>query len=236
MGDSPSVNDLHEAIPLTVSYDSHYSKFTFDAGPVRVEARFFSPILPQDLCKSSVPLSYLEVAYITTDGTSHDVQLYSGVDNSWLAGGNSTMRWSMDYPGESFDDHKCPTKATGTPETLYHWEAEILDQVSWFERGLRNEPYWGKLHYISSPRHATEFSFANGLATTTRKQFVRDGVLDRAFDQDQPRRPDDRVPVFAYSYAFMTSQSGSVLYTIGTNQEPAVHYRTAIEDVELQPW
>ena len=88
---------------------------------MRVEARFFSPILPQDLCKSSVPLSYLEVAYITTDGTSHDVQLYSDVDTSWLADGNSTMRWSIDCPGESFDDHECPTKGTGTPEILYHW-------------------------------------------------------------------------------------------------------------------
>jgi hypothetical protein len=115
-------------------------------------------------------------------------------------------------------------------------EAEILDQVSWSERGLGSEPYWGKLHYISSPRHATEFSFANGLAATTRKQFVRDGALDRSFDQDQPRRPGDRMPVFAYSHAFMASQSGSVLYTVGTTQEPAVHYRTAIGDVELQPW
>ncbi|CAN9256469.1 unnamed protein product [Alternaria alternata] len=120
--------------------------------------------------------------------------------------------------------------------TIARREAEILDQVSWSERGLRSEPYWGKLHYISSPRHATEFSFANGLAATTRKQFVRDGALDRSFDQDQPRRPGDRMPVFAYSHAFMASQSGSVLYTVGTTQEPAVHYRTAIGDVELQPW
>jgi hypothetical protein len=77
MGDSPNVAGLQKATPLTVSYDSHYSNFTFDAGPVRVIARFFSPVLPKNLCRSSVPLSYLEVTYESMDGKSHDVQLYS---------------------------------------------------------------------------------------------------------------------------------------------------------------
>jgi hypothetical protein len=30
MGDSPSVNDLHKAIPLTVSYDSQYVTFLYE--------------------------------------------------------------------------------------------------------------------------------------------------------------------------------------------------------------
>jgi hypothetical protein len=44
------------------------------------------------------------------------------------------------------------------------------------------------------------------------------------------------MPVFAYSHAFMASQSGPVLYTVSTTQEPDVHYCAAIGDVELQPW
>jgi hypothetical protein len=61
MGDSPSVSNFSKAAALTVSSDSHYSNFTFDVGPVRVTARFFSPVLPKDLCSSSIPLSYLAV-------------------------------------------------------------------------------------------------------------------------------------------------------------------------------
>jgi hypothetical protein len=108
--------------------------------------------------------------------------------------------------------------------------------MSWSDRGRKQEPYWGKLHYVSSPSIGAELDFANGLADTIRRQFIRDGRLDRTFDHDQPRRPDDRVPVFAFSHGFPPSQSGSVLYTVGTTQEPAVNYRTASGDVELQPY
>jgi hypothetical protein len=121
MGDSPSVQGLQKAIPLTLSYDSHYSNFTFDAGPVRVEVRFFSPVLPKEFCKSSIPLSYLEVAYAVTDGLPHDVQLYSDVDATWLAGGNASMRWDIDCPGGVFGQDDCPPKGREPPETLFHW-------------------------------------------------------------------------------------------------------------------
>ena len=121
MGDSPSVQGLQKATPLTVSYDSHYSNFTFDAGPVRVEARFFSPVLPKDLCKSSIPLSYLEVEFVVTNELSHDVQLYSDIDSTWLAGGNVSLDRTIDCPGESFGETQCPPKGTETPDTLFHW-------------------------------------------------------------------------------------------------------------------
>lgn len=121
MGESPSVQGLQKATLVTVSYDSHYSNFTFDAGPVRVEARFFSPVLSKDFCKSSIPLSHLEVEFVATDEISHDVQLYSDVDSIWLAGGNVSFGWTVDCPGESFDETDRPPKGTETPDTLFHW-------------------------------------------------------------------------------------------------------------------
>jgi hypothetical protein len=94
MGDSPYAAGLQKATPLTVSYDSHYSNFTFDAGPVRLTAHFFSPVLPKNLCRSSVPLSYLEVSYESTDGKSHDVQLYSDINGMWLGNGARELHWT----------------------------------------------------------------------------------------------------------------------------------------------
>ncbi|KAI4656365.1 uncharacterized protein J4E79_007918 [Alternaria viburni] len=237
MGDSPSVQGLQKATPLTVSYDSHYSNFTFDAGPVRVEARFFSPVLPKDLCKSSIPLSYLEVEWAATDELSHNVQLYSDIDSSWLAGGNISSDWTIDCPGESFGETQCPPKGTETPDTLFHWEALIVDELSWSDRGHKQEPYWGSLHYVSSPGMSTNFDTANGLATTIRQQFVNGDTVDNSFDQNQSRGPSpDQMLVFGFLHNFASSQSGSALYTIGTTQEPAVNYRTASGDVELRPW
>jgi hypothetical protein len=117
MGDSPSLQGLQKATPLTVSYDSHSSNFTFEAGPLQIQAQFFSPVLPRDLCRSSVPLSYLNVAYVANDELSHDVQLYSDVDATWLAGGNASLRWDIDCPSKI----NCPSKGTETPDTLFHW-------------------------------------------------------------------------------------------------------------------
>lgn len=47
------------AVPQTVSFDSQSSNFTFQAGPVTIEASFFSPVTPKDVCRSLIPLSYL---------------------------------------------------------------------------------------------------------------------------------------------------------------------------------
>jgi hypothetical protein len=124
MEDSSSVSNLTKPTPLTVLYHDHYSNFTFDAGPVCVTARFFSPVLPKDLCSSSIPLSYLEVAYEATDGNAHDVQLYSDVNAMWLAKGNSPVRWKIDCLGgcsSGAANCSCPSKGTLTGETLFHW-------------------------------------------------------------------------------------------------------------------
>jgi hypothetical protein len=47
------------SLPLRVLFDSQSSNFTFRAGPVTIEASFLSPVTPKDVCRSSIPLSYL---------------------------------------------------------------------------------------------------------------------------------------------------------------------------------
>jgi hypothetical protein len=55
----PTEAQYISAVPLGVSLDSQYSNFTFQAGPVTIEASFLSPVTPKDVCRSSIPLSYL---------------------------------------------------------------------------------------------------------------------------------------------------------------------------------
>jgi hypothetical protein len=55
----PNEAQYVSAVPQNVSFDSQSSNFTFRAGPVTVEASFFSPVTPKDECRSSIPLSYL---------------------------------------------------------------------------------------------------------------------------------------------------------------------------------
>lgn len=132
MGDSPSVPGLQKATPLAVSYDSHYSNFTFDAGPLRVTASFFSPVLPKDLCKSSVPLSYLEVSYSATDGKSHEVQLYSDVNGMWLANGALPIEWLLRCSGPCKTASECEQacKEQWEPGTIHQWYDVVLPCTS----------------------------------------------------------------------------------------------------------
>ena len=72
------------AEPQTVSYDSQHSNFTFTAGPVEITASFFSPVTPKDLCRTSVPLSYLGTSVQSTDGEPHSVVFYSDINAAWI--------------------------------------------------------------------------------------------------------------------------------------------------------
>lgn len=78
--DLPKLSNFISALPQTVAYDSQYTNFTFQAGPVEIFASFFSPVIPQDLCRTSIPLSYLTVAAKSLDGANHNVSLYTDVN------------------------------------------------------------------------------------------------------------------------------------------------------------
>lgn len=116
----PSLPNLKPAVPLTVSYDSQYSNFTFSAGPVEVTASFLSSVLPKDYCRTSVPLSYLNTSVRSTDNTSHSVQFYSDVDASWVAfESNVTTQWQF-YNGPS-PANGSVNATSGDSSSIYSW-------------------------------------------------------------------------------------------------------------------
>jgi len=115
----PKLPNLKPAVPLSVSYDSQYSNFTFSAGPVELTARFLSPVLPQDLCRTSIPLSYLETSFRSTDGQPHNVQLYSDVNAAWISyESNKTINWNL-YEGSRAVNGS--GNATADSSTVYSW-------------------------------------------------------------------------------------------------------------------
>ena len=97
----PMLPNFKPAIPLTVSYDSQFSNYTFAAGPVEIEASFFSPVTPYDYCRTSIPLSYLTTTVNSTDGAAHDVSFYSDINAAWITyESNKTVLWDL-YQGTS---------------------------------------------------------------------------------------------------------------------------------------
>ena len=115
----PSLPNLQEAIPQSVSYDSQYSNFTFLAGPMEVTASFLSAVIPKDICRTSIPLSYLTTTIQSTDGIPHSVQFYSDVNAAWIAfESNKTIEWTL-YEGANPINGS--GNATGGPSSIYTW-------------------------------------------------------------------------------------------------------------------
>ena len=114
----PALANLQPATPLSVSYDSQYSNFTFSAGPVVVIASFLSSVLPKDLCRTSIPLGYLTTSVQSSDNTSHSVQFYSDVNGAWAAyESNATLQWNLYQGPESING----SVATGNSSSIYSW-------------------------------------------------------------------------------------------------------------------
>ena len=61
-------------------YTSTKSIFTMDVGgKVEMKITFISPVTPEDRKRQSLIFSYLDVQVTSSDGASHDVQLYTDI-------------------------------------------------------------------------------------------------------------------------------------------------------------
>ncbi|KAL9009860.1 MAG: hypothetical protein Q9173_005150 [Seirophora scorigena] len=227
----PKIPNLHPAKPLTVTYDSQYSNFTFAAGPVEITASFLSSVLPTDLCRTSVPLSYLTTSVQSTDSASHDVQFYSDVNAAWAASENNvTIQWEL-YEGSNMIN--ATGDAAGDPSSVYSWFFYLQQAYEFAEE--MDVALWGNFTYSSSPMGAQNFSFDSGFSGDVRYQYVMQHSLPGVMDSDY--RPfAAREPVFAYSHDFGPVSSASARYTIGSVQQPIIRYLSSEGVVPLQPW
>lgn len=224
----PPLSSFQSAIPQDVSYDSQYSNFTFAAGPVVVTASFFSPVIPMDTCRSSIPLSYLTTSVQSTDGKPHSVIFYSDVSASWVG---EYWDWQIVadmYKGAiPFKEHSNDTKS---PDEVYSWITRRSDQFVFGDMG--DFPQWGNFSYSTSPMGATNFTFKRGLTDSLRFEY-----LDKlALDGSAPRPFGNRGPIFAFAHEFDSVSNASVRYTVGTIQDPVVKYMHEGGMAELAPW
>ncbi|KAI5238313.1 DUF1793-domain-containing protein [Aureobasidium subglaciale] len=227
----PPLANVKTASQLAVSFDSQYSNFTIRAGPVDLVASFLSPVIPQDLCRTSTPLSYLQVSFYSTDGQLHDVQLYSDVNAGWISPEtNTTLNWDL-FEGNSAVNGS--GNATSSPSTVYSW---VLSQKNQYEFGEQQDfPQWGNFTYSSSPGQSENFSFQSGHSLNLRYNYVKRLQLSNVVDSDY-RGAQSKEPVFAFAHDFGSTVSGSALYTIGTVQQNVIRFLTSDGLVPLQPW
>ncbi|KAH8888530.1 glutaminase GtaA [Thozetella sp. PMI_491] len=223
----PVLPNVRSATPKNVRYDSQYSNFTFEAGGVKIAASFFSPVTPKDICRTSIPLSYLTTAVESSDGRPHSVQFYSDVNAAWISrDGGRTIAWDLNQGGQSVTNI---SSANG----LYSWIAHMRDPNILSENG--DFPEWGSLSYTTSAMGARNFTFQSGYSTDVRYYFAQNRTLKNLVDRSY-RGWADREVVFAYSHDAGNVTQASVRYTIGSIQDPIMRYMTPAGIVPLRPW
>ncbi|KAK2615490.1 hypothetical protein N8I77_002240 [Diaporthe amygdali] len=233
----PNPSNLQVARPQTVSYDSQYSNFTFLAGPVTIEASFFSPVTPKDICRTSIPLSYLTTSIKSNDCRNHSVQFYSDINTAWITpDGQIPVVWDLKADGQ---DYPPPTNdistgnATNSASTIFSW---IYGLEKSYTFGEESEfPQWGNISYSTSSEGFRLFSFEGGFAADVRAQFVNQHMLSNSVDRAY-RGWESREPVFAFAHDVGNISSARVMYTIGSIQTPVVRYLNSGGSIPLSPW
>lgn len=211
-----------------MEYDSQWSNFTFLAGPIRLHADFFSPVIPDSVCHTSLPLSYLAVSFETlltdhrqqssptveqslstpaleTEKSSHDVRLYADIDGSWTAGDPQAIDWGrLNDP-----DFKMTT-----------FEISLANEVVFGEAHERAT--WGSTFWTTSVGSSAKCVYHVGRALDMQSDYI-----DHWYPPNMAYRPNTQKSdelSFAFVHTFPNASEGNVLYSIGNIQQPAVQY------------
>ncbi|KAI1812844.1 DUF1793-domain-containing protein [Poronia punctata] len=227
----PESSQYSSAEPLKVVFDSQASNFTFQAGPVTILASFFSPVTPRDVCRSSIPLSYLTTTVNSNDGQPHHIQFYSDIASTWLGlGSQDDITWALRKNSAAVNE---TGHNTSTPEDLFTWFHYRHDNVVFGEN--REYPLWGNVTYTTAPSNAGSFSFECGEATAVRMSFYNNRTLSNDV-AGFTTNFGDHTPVFAFAHDFGNVSEASVRYTVGSIQDPIVQYITNDGLDRLSPW
>ncbi|KAH9904317.1 DUF1793-domain-containing protein [Xylariomycetidae sp. FL2044] len=223
--DVPSLPYFNSSTPRTIKFDSQYSNFTFTAGPVTITASFFSPVTPKDICRTSIPLSYLTTSVQSDDGQPHNVQFYSD--------------GLLNYNDLYYDLQRNTAPANGTgnatasADDLYTWLLQRKADISLGE--VSDFPEWGNFTYTTTPIGSANLTFQSGFATTVRTAFIN----NRGLNNDVVSSWNgwgNQEPIFAFAHDVGLVTQASIRYTIGSIQTPMIRYLHEGGVSNLAPW
>ncbi|KAL1897136.1 hypothetical protein Sste5346_004341 [Sporothrix stenoceras] len=245
------ITGLEPARPQSVRYDAHYSNFTFLAGPVEITASFFSPVTPKDICRTSIPMSYLTIRVRVLDGKPHDIRLYSDVNDAWIRRQRaSPLLWDLtqDRSTPAINGSVAGSESGsdgGGNETIsnsaapYTWN--LQQSIPYLMAEDNDMAQWGNFTYSTAPFGA-RLSFENGDPVGVRYGFVTQrelpSLLQRNFASFAGKES-----VFAFAHDFGSvggddnhRKEVSVRYSIGSIQTPTARYLYSGGVAQLRPW
>lgn len=234
----PPLPNLISATPVTTSYDSSYSNFTFAAGPVELTASFFSSVTPQDLCRTSIPLSYLSVSVTPKDGNPHKVSLYTDVNGGWVTQPAAPLTWQIHADGNTFDT----SNFTAQSDTIYTWAVQLRNQYVFGENHGRGQgifPQWGDFVWSCSQGTAKSINFQSGHSVAQRFSHVTGHALTNTVDPGF-RSYTEQEPVFAFQHDLgdvpANTSTEPIVFTIGHITNPSIQLLSPKGLESLEPW
>ncbi|KAH8111989.1 DUF1793-domain-containing protein [Phellopilus nigrolimitatus] len=214
LGDA-TVPLLINANQTAVQFTPTRTSYILNAGPVSVNATFLSPIEPTDLARQSLPFSYFYLSVQSSDGKSHDVQVYSDVSGEWITG-NVTLqaKWS------AFQDNE-----------LVYLQMELASPGPYQE--IDDHPQDATLYH--SIKNSNSVSWQIGPADNIRSFFANGTGLN---GQSEPTFHAVNFPYetlgIAVDLGSITTTNEPVVYAVGVVRDPVIRYTNAKVHVETR--
>ncbi|KAJ7260577.1 hypothetical protein C8J57DRAFT_1471634 [Mycena rebaudengoi] len=198
-----NTDSTKKAVQKSFKFTTTQSIFVLSAGPVDLTVTFLSPV-EADEVKLSIPLSYMDVSAVSTDGAAHSVQVYSDISGEWTSG---SATWDIEW-------------STTTTDILSH-EIRVAFPAVYEE--INDQTQYGAAYYsILNGKKAT---YQTGPDAVVRNQFVNKGLLTNTKDLNF-RSISDSWPIFGLSkdLGSVSKTPASVVFSVGHIRDPAVKY------------
>ncbi|AQG77969.1 glutaminase family protein [Spirosoma montaniterrae] len=160
------------------------SEFTFTAAGIELVITFTAPLLMDNLDVLSRPVQYISYRARSTDGKTHDVQLYT----------DASAELAVNTPNQLVTWQRGRTTAPG-PQ-LDYMRVGTVDQKVLGRKGDDVRIDWGHMYLASAVEPGT--SRRIGSLASTLNQFEREGRVTDLHER-MPRVVSDSLPVLATS-------------------------------------
>lgn len=192
-----SVDSAVEASVNNATYTSTHSIFGLTAGSATFMLDFFSPVSPSNYLRQSLPFSYVTISVSSTQ--THDVQIYSDIDETWTGQSGNTVS-ELTKSGD-----------------LSLFQLSVDGAATYSETTL-SQALWGETVLAAVSDSAKTVSSAAGSRTTVRESFASSGNLSGTTSTFSAE------DVVALAYDLGQISSASINFAIGYVREHAINY------------
>lgn len=169
--------------------------YTFTCGPVELDLVFTAPLLMDDLLLMSTPVNYISYQVRSTDGKSHDVQMYI----------DATPQWAQNTPDQVMVEKDSP----GTNGEIAFSSMGTAEQDVLGKKGDDIRIDWGYF-YVAAEKTPT-VDVGRGNYFEKKKQFAEEGTANMVGVPDSKSSIGGEVMAFSEDLGSVTSSASGFL-------------------------